>query len=220
LLVVGSQVAVFLYTLANAGEETGGLVAIIYTGVFTAVVVPAVELFFITWLGTTPGRALLGLRAPRDQDLRLRLPTGRDLSRSLLLPRFLARLIDAFMVGVLFAGVFIVMAIIVDDISAAWWKTLILSFLLLPGIEASSIHAYGATPGKRRLGLLVVDARAPNVPLTFPRCVARSLVVGFSFMIWWILPIFVFGWSFADPQGRGLHDLAAGSKVTRIPNGP
>lgn len=214
LLVIGSQMSVFFYTLAHAGEETGGIVAIIYTSLFTVAVVPAVEMFFVTWLGTTPGRALLGLSV---RPARTWTSTGVAAAAPIQL-RFFARIIDAGMACVLFGGIFFVMAIVVDDLSAAWWKTTVLCFFLLPAIEAASTHAYGATPGKRRMGLCIVDARYPNERLSLLRCGVRSYVVWFSFAVWWVLPIFVWGWAFADQQRRGLHDLAAGTWVTKAPS--
>lgn len=211
-LVVGGQVAVFAYTLAHAGEETGGVVAIVYTGLFTVVVVPAVEMFFVTWLGTTPGRAILGLSI---RPARTWTSPGVATAAPIRL-RLVARVIDAGMACVLFVGTFFVMAIVVDDLSAALWKTTALCFFLLPSIEAASTHAYGATPGKRRFGLLVVDARQPNKQLSLLRCGVRSYVPLFSWALWWVVPIFVWGWSFADQRQRGLHDLAAGTCVVTL----
>ena len=207
--VAGAIGAVFSFTLAHGGEETGGLVAIVYTGIFALVVIPALELFFVTWSGTTPGRALLGftVRSGRSP-----APTAVVIAPIHL--RVVARVIDAAMACVLFAGIFIVMAIVVGDISAAWFKTTVLCLLLMPAIEAASVRSFGATPGKRKVGIRVVDAAHPERGVGLFSCFVRAYLVWFLFPLWWVLPIFVWGWAFADPQRRGLHDLVAGTKVT------
>ena len=63
LLILGAEAGVFIYVLRRSGEETGGIVAILYTVLFALIVVPLFELAFRRLVGTTPGRVLLGLRA-------------------------------------------------------------------------------------------------------------------------------------------------------------
>lgn len=62
LLILLAEAAVFIYVLRNAGQSTGGIVAIVYTGLFGVVVVPVFEICFARLFRTSPGRLLLGLR--------------------------------------------------------------------------------------------------------------------------------------------------------------
>ena len=70
--------------------------------------------------------------------------------------------------------------------------------------------AYGGTPGKRLLGLRVVDARRGDHLGVLPALV-RYLLYGPS------LVVFGFGflWVLADSRRRGWHDIVAGSVVIR-----
>lgn len=61
LLILGGASAVFVYTLRAGGEETGGIVAIVYTSLFMLVVVPLFEVGFRLIFGDSPGRVLLRL---------------------------------------------------------------------------------------------------------------------------------------------------------------
>jgi hypothetical protein len=64
VLILAAAAAVFVHTMRAGGEETGGIVAVVYTGLFMVVVVPVFMIGFRLVFGDTPGRALLRLRPP------------------------------------------------------------------------------------------------------------------------------------------------------------
>lgn len=68
---------------------------------------------------------------------------------------------------------------------------------------------YGATPGKRVLGLRTVDAE--GAPLTLRRAFVRNLgkIVSLGCCFVGI------GWMFVDRDGRTLHDRMGGTRVVR-----
>ncbi|MGW6951579.1 RDD family protein [Streptomyces xanthophaeus] len=89
---------------------------------------------------------------------------------------------------------------------AALW---VLAFFLL--YSPVSVSRWGATPGKRLLGLEVVHA-ATGARLTYGRAALRHL----TNLVTWLVPVLTAANAAAmrlDEHHRGAHDRAAGSKV-------
>lgn len=128
--------------------------------------------------------------------------------------RVLARLIDLFYALPVLSLVFTPLALWTGDVEVALGDTLFLAPLVLAAWDAAEIHSFGATPGKRRLGLVVLDANGAT-PSSW-RAFVRPMVVAFAFMVWWPFAFIVVAWGAIDPHRRGLHDLAAGTWVHKV----
>lgn len=119
--------------------------------------------------------------------------------------------------------------------STALWVVLI-AFLIVStvGYHAWFDYVHGATPGKRLVGLRVVNAESRS-PISAPTSVLRSLVRQAPWLLlWFTLDVSPFGlslpgpvmllllivaagamfWGAARSDARAAHDLAAGTQVT------
>jgi uncharacterized RDD family membrane protein YckC len=171
-------------------------------------------------------------------------PEGRDGLHAGLGPRLLAAVID---LGVILAGWWTaVLALIVvlastgrldpqqlasaDPVSLALTPEGIAISLISGGVLYAISGFYlvyawthlGATPGQQLLGLAVVGEKT-RAPLSAGQAAGRwfvltlppvGLLVGVLLVAWFAL---VASTILRHPQGRGVHDLAAGSIVIRRP---
>ena len=83
--------------------------------------------------------------------------------------------------------------------------------LLDAGYVAGLTAAGGQTIGKMAWGLRVADA--DGGPVSLPRALARTLWTPLSVTLGAV-------WMFLDREGRGLHDILSGTRVTAVPPPP
>jgi uncharacterized RDD family membrane protein YckC len=127
--------------------------------------------------------------------------------------RAAARVIDAFIVLILFAALGTALGVAADD---PWTGVAagILGFYLLEPLYYAIFHGTkrGATPGKQLLGIAV--RRADGRPHGF------GLAAGRAWLAWlfsWIpaMPLVDYLWPLWDAQNQTLHDKCVGTIVVR-----
>lgn len=120
--------------------------------------------------------------------------------------------------------------------STVLWAILVVLFVTTTvGYHAAFEGRYGATPGKKWMGLVVVDRRGHS-PVAPRAAVLRSLVrqsfwlsllfvldvspfgLGLPPALFLLVPLITLGdfvWGAVHPDGLAVHDLAAGTQVVR-----
>jgi uncharacterized RDD family membrane protein YckC len=125
-------------------------------------------------------------------------------------PRLLAYLIDLFWLFPLFLVLMLVASLVNGGTMSAGGELMANIIAALVVITFWAQH--GATPGKRVLGLVIVDA-ATGGPVPIGRLVLRYVgyvvsaipfCLGYLWMIW-------------DARKQGWHDKMAGTLVVRLP---
>lgn len=94
-------------------------------------------------------------------------------------------------------------------------------------VEIAMLARWGRTPGKRLMGLIVVDAETGQRPAlrqaivrTLAWGIPAALAIGFwwATAISWVFVLAVIGmwaWMFQDGQRRAAHDVVSGTRVLR-----
>lgn len=136
-----------------------------------------------------------------------------QLTPSPLIKRFVAALIDGLILGVIEGSIFTFLGLSrigyqypIIFTSGAWFFIPILVFFLYDFLMLSM---YGATIGKKLVGLIVLDKNLNKVSTSkiLVRFLIKFLVFVSSF------------WIIFDKRKRALHDIIAGTLVVQPPKG-
>lgn len=126
-------------------------------------------------------------------------------------PASIGKRIGAFIIDIIcFLGVLWLFGQLMYALGDRSNLTLILAITLLPAITALACWMIGNTPGKKMLGLYIVDEETGETP-TFWQYIRRSLLFSLlvSFNIVFVIPILV------TKKHKAFHDMIAGTVVVQ-----
>lgn len=126
-------------------------------------------------------------------------------------PASIGKRIGAFIIDIIcFLGVLWLFGQLMYALGDRSNLTLILAITLLPAITVLACWMIGNTPGKKMLGLYIVDEETGETP-TFWQYIRRSLLFSLlvSFNIVFVIPILV------TKKHKAFHDMIAGTVVVQ-----
>lgn len=133
-----------------------------------------------------------------------------------LLRRLFARVIDALLTLITLVAVFFGVLLPSDSETAALPALVTVLFVAavgIPAVETFCVSRFGATPGKKIVGIRVVATSGERPGPR--RSLLRSVAVFGPYMVFPLLMFVPLAWIAFEPHRRGLHDLLAGTVVVR-----